>query len=69
VTADHDEYDESFLKRNRGKLGIVGYLAVVILAVVGYNMTQPKPTTPTSDLGTSKTGGGGILNVGALPVT
>ena len=69
MTNDHDEYDESFLTKNRGKLGVVGVLAVVILAVLGYNMSRPKPTTPTSDLGSSKVEGGGILNVGALPVT
>jgi hypothetical protein len=69
MTTDHDEYDESFLKRNRGKLGVAGVLAVIILAVFGYNLSKPKPTTPASDLGSSTVGGGGTLAVGALPVT
>jgi hypothetical protein len=48
---------------------MVGVVAAVGLAVIGYNMTKPKPTAAVGDTGSGAVASGGILNVGALPVT
>ncbi len=69
MTNEHDDYDESFLARNRGKLGVIGVLVAVGLTVIGYNLSRPKPTTSAGDVGSAPVGGGGTLAVGALPVT
>lgn len=69
MTNEHDEYDESFLAKNRGKLGVVGVLAAVGLIVIGYNMSKPKPTATVGDTGSGAVASGGTLAVGALPVT
>ena len=69
MTNEHDDYDESFLARNRRTLGVVGVVAAVGLVVIGYNMSRPKPTMSVGDTGSGAVASGGILNVGALPVT
>jgi len=68
MTNEHDDYDESFIARNRRTLGVVGVLAAVGLVVIGYNMSRPKPTA-SAGTGNGAVASGGTLNVGALPVT
>ena len=62
-----EEYEGSFLYSNRRKLVTVGVVAAVLLTVIVYNRTGPKPSEPFG--APPPAAEGGTLAVGALPVT
>ena len=54
-----------FSARHRLVLAVAGAIATIVLLVMVYRLTAPKPTT----VGGAKVAEGDLLRVGALPVT